>query len=205
MARFDFDARVPEGATDDQFRRMWQNLLRERFKLAFHYQRKEMAIYELTVGPNGPKMSPPSAPRQPGSPWAPGQYQSVDKDGYPVFPAGVSGLAGLAGHYRWAALDVSTQDIAKTLSDQLGRPVVDATGLKGKYDVDLKWAVDLDFALSESAKARIREEVGELPDAGSGPTLVRAVRDQLGLKLNSRKGAGDIVVIDHAEKAPVPN
>jgi uncharacterized protein (TIGR03435 family) len=207
LARFDFDVRVPEGATKDQFDRMLQNLLRERFKLAFHYQRKEMAIYELTVGPNGPKMkmSPPSTPRQPDVPWAPTGYRSVDKDGYPVFPAGRSGLAGPAGHYRWTAFSVSTQDIAKTLSDQLGRPVVDATGLNGKYDVDLKWVVDLDWQLSESAKAEIREQLGELPDTGSGPTLVRAVQDQIGLKLNSKRGLGDIVVVDHVEKVPTEN
>ena len=210
VARFDFAVRVPEGTTIDQFHRMLQNLLRERFKLAFHYQQKEMAIYELTVGSNGPKMkrSPPSTPGQSDEPWwvAPVRVQSVDKDGYPVFPAGRGGLAnGSADHYRWTAFNVSTQDIANTLSDQLGRPVVDATELKGKYDVDLKWVVDLDFLLSERAKAEIREQVGELPDTGSGPTLVRAVQNQLGLRINSRKGSAEIVVIDHREKVPTQN
>jgi uncharacterized protein (TIGR03435 family) len=87
----------------------------------------------------------------------------------------------------------------------LGRPVVDATELKGKYDVDLKWVVDLDFLLSERAKAEIREQVGELPDTGSGPTLVRAVQNQLGLRINSRKGSAEIVVIDHREQVPTQN
>jgi uncharacterized protein (TIGR03435 family) len=180
---------------------MLQNLLRERFKLAFHYQRKEMAIYELTLGSNGPKMkqSPPSPPRQSDEPWV----KSTDKDGYPVFPAGRGDLAGNSDHYRWTAFNVSTQDIAKTLSDQLGRPVVDATGLKGQYDVDLKW-VNNDF-LSERAKAIIEEQVGKLPETGAGPTLVRAVQDQLGLKMNSKKGSGEIVVIDHLEKVPTGN
>ena len=120
---------------------MLQNLLRERFKLAFHYQRKEMSIYELTVGSNGPKMkqSPPGPPPQSDEP----RVKSPDKDGYPVFPAGVSNLAGNWDHYRWTAFNVSTQDIAKILSDQLNRPVVDATGLNGKYDIDLKWIKDI--------------------------------------------------------------
>jgi uncharacterized protein (TIGR03435 family) len=209
LARFDFAVRVPEGVTKDQFGPMLQNLLRERFKLAFHYQRKEMAIYELTVATNGPRMkpSPPGGPGENDEPWwvSSTLVQSYDKDGYPVFPVGGSGLASSAFHNRWTAFNVSTQDIAETLSDQSGRPVVDATGLKGTYDIDLKWVVDSDFVLSERAKTEIREQVGELPDTGSGPTLVRAVLDQLGLKMNSKKGTGEIVVIDHVEKAPAGN
>jgi uncharacterized protein (TIGR03435 family) len=203
QAGFDFDVRVPEGTTKEQFDRMLQNLLRERFKLAFHYQRKEMTIYELTVGSNGPKMkqSPPSPPPQSDE----RAVKSPDKDGYPVFPAGVTDLRGNGDHYRWTAFNVSTQDIAKTLSDQLRRPVVDATGLNGKYDVDLKWVV-VAHLLSERQQAEIEEQAGrKLSDAGSGPTLVRAVQDQLGLKMNSKRGAGEIVVIDHVEKVPTEN
>jgi uncharacterized protein (TIGR03435 family) len=81
--------------------------------------------------------------------------------------------------------------------------VVDATGLKGKYDVDLKWVVD--FLLSDRKKAEIEEQVGKLLETGSGPRLVRAVQDQLGLKMNSKKGSGEIVVIDHIEKVPTEN
>jgi uncharacterized protein (TIGR03435 family) len=85
----------------------------------------------------------------------------------------------------------------------LGRPVVDATGLKGQYDVDLKWIRDR--LLSEKDKAEIEEQVGKLLEPGSGPRLVRAVQDQLGLRLNSKKGSGEIVVVDHIEKVPSGN
>ena len=81
--------------------------------------------------------------------------------------------------------------------------MVDATGLNGKYDIDLKWIKDI--LLSERDKARVEEQVGELLETGSGPRLVRAVQDQLGLKMNSKKGAGEIVVIDHIEKVPTEN
>ena len=212
LARFDFAVRVPEGATKDQFDQMLQNLLRERFKLVFHYQRKEMAIYELTVGAGGPKLKQSSSNTQPqpDDPWwipPSGNWQHLDKGGFPVFDAGRGGLAGLAGRYHWTAFNVSTGDIAKTLAEQpnVSRPVVDATGLKDRYDVDLKWVVDLDFSLSEDAKARIQEQGATLPDGGSGPTLLRAVQDQLGLRLNSTKGLGEIVVVDHAEKLPTAN
>jgi uncharacterized protein (TIGR03435 family) len=208
LERFDFIVRVPAGTANDQFDRMLQSLLKERFKLAFHYQQKEMPIYELTVAASGPKMkrTAPGTPLE-SEPWwvSSGSTTGIDKDGYPVFSEGINGLAGLAGHFRWTAFNVSTAEIAKTLSDQSSRPVVDATGLKGTYDVDLKWVVDLNFTLSERGKAEIREKVGELPDGGGGPTLVRAVQDQLGLRLNSTKGRGEIVVVDHVEKVPSVN
>jgi uncharacterized protein (TIGR03435 family) len=55
-------------------------------------------------------------------------------------------------------------------------------------------------------RAGPRDQIRELPDTGpSGPTLVRAVQDQLGLKLTSKKGFGDIVVVDHVERIPTEN
>ena len=204
QARFDFTAKVPEGTTKEQFRRMLQNLLVERFKLALHLERKEMAVYELTVRENGPKMkasAPDAAPGQE-DPWEIAPY-SIGKDGYPVFPAGRAGLAGPNGHYRWTGFNLSMGEIVKTLSFHLGRPVVDATGLGGKYDIDMTWGIDVAW-LMESAG--LREQIGELPDTGPvGPSLIRAVQDQLGLKLNSTKGPGDIVVVDHLEKVPTEN
>jgi uncharacterized protein (TIGR03435 family) len=204
QSRFDFTAKVPVGATKEQFQRMIQKLLEERLKLKLHHERKEMAIYELTVGEKGPKVkeSAPDASSQPEDPWAPPEY-SMGKDGYPVFPAGRGGLAGANGHYRWTGFNVSMREIVTTLSFHLGRPVVDATGLKGNYDIDMKWGVDMAWLLES---AGLRDQIGELPDTGpTGPTLIRAVQDQLGLKLNSKKGLGDFVVVDHVEKVPTEN
>jgi uncharacterized protein (TIGR03435 family) len=209
LARFDFDVRFPDSTSKDQFDRMLQNLLRERFKLAFHYQRKEMTVYELTVGANGPKMKQSSAGTlgQSDEPWwiPSGVGNVVDKDGYRVFPAGRSGLEGVSGRYRWTAFNISAHDIAKTLSEQLGRPVVDATELKGKYDINLKWVIDWVWQLSDRKKAEIEEQVGGPLEAASGPTLTRAVQDQLGLRLISKKGSAEIVVIDKIEKVPTEN
>jgi uncharacterized protein (TIGR03435 family) len=94
-------------------------------------------------------------------------------------------------------------EIVKTLSFHLGRPVIDATGLTGKYDIDMRWGIDIAWLLERSGH---RDEIGDLPDSGPpGPPLIRVVQDQLGLKLNSKKGLGDIVVIDHLEKVPTEN
>jgi len=204
QARFDITAKVPEGTTIKQFEQMLQGLLVERLMLTLHHQQKEMPIYELTVGENGPKMkgSAAGAVRPQEDPWEPPTF-SLGKDGYPVFLAGQSGLAGLDGHYRWTGFSVSMQDIAKTLSFQLGRPVVDATGLTGKYDINLTWNIDAAW-LAEIAGAR--DQVENAADTGfHGPTLLRAVQDQLGLKLDQKRGLGDIVIIDHVEKVPIRN
>jgi uncharacterized protein (TIGR03435 family) len=204
VARFDITAKVAAGTTREQFQRMIQNLLDERFKLKLHHDQKEMAIYELTVAEKGPRMkeSMPDAPSELDDPWAGPEY-SMGKDGYPVFPAGRGGLAGPNGHYRWTGFNLSMPEIVKTLSFHLGRPVIDATGLRGKYDIDMRWGIDLAWLLETSGH---RDEIGDLPDVGPpGPPLIRAVQDQLGLKLSSKKGLGDIVVIDHLEKVPTEN
>jgi uncharacterized protein (TIGR03435 family) len=203
--RFDLTAKVPEGTTKEQFHRMIQNLLEDRFRLKFHLVKKEMPIYELSVAETGLKMkeSPTTASPPPADdPWAPPDF-TIGKDGYPVFPAGRSGLAGPNGHYRWVAFNLPMQEIVKTLSFYLGRPVVDATGLTRKYDVDLRWWIDLAWVLERSGHV---EESKDLPDRGTpGPPLLRAVQDQLGLKLTSRKGFGNLVAIDHLENVPAGN
>lgn len=205
QGRFDFTAKAPAGATKEQFQQMIQKLLEERFKLKLHREQKEMAIYELTVGEKGSKLqeSAPDASSEPEVPWASSEY-TMGKDGYPVFPAGRGGDTSVNGHDRWTEFNVRMREIVKTLSFHLNRQVVDATGLKGKYDIDMKWFVDVALLLEMAGR---RDELAQLPDdtGPTGPPLIRAVQDQLGLKLNSKKGLGDIVVIDHVEKVPTEN
>jgi bla regulator protein blaR1 len=87
------------------------------------------------------------------------------------------------------------------LPQRLGRDVVDQTGLKGNYDFDLKWAPD-----QSRPEMMMGPEGGKLgadnapPTDTSGPSLFTAVQEQLGLKLESRKGPVDILVIDQAER-----
>jgi len=204
QARFDVAARVPAGTTREEFQGMQQNLLAERFKLALHHEQKEMEIYELTVAAKGPKMkesAPGAAPAAP-EPWAAPKF-TMGADGYPAFPAGSGGLLGMNGHFRWTGAGLSMPEIVKTLSGTLHRPVFDLTGLKGRYDIDMTWIVDNSAFLALAAQAGV--DVAQQEDAGRGPTLEGAVQNRLGLKLTSKKGPGDIVVIDHAEKVPAGN
>jgi uncharacterized protein (TIGR03435 family) len=187
-ARFDIVARVPDGATKEQFRVMLRNLLTERFKLVLHYEKKEMQVYELTVAKNGPKLQESTgdpAPTPPGT----RSERTLGPDGFPVLPPGrfpwTSMIAGKA-RQRFAA--TSMGDLAENLSLQLSQPVTDSTGLKAKYDFTLFW----DYQnLSD-------------PNA-TGPALVGALQEQLGLKLTSTKAPVDTLVIDHIEKTPTEN
>jgi uncharacterized protein (TIGR03435 family) len=75
------------------------------------------------------------------------------------------------------------------LSSQLGRPVVDKTGLTGKYEIKLEWTRDQGPGSNDSTSTD-----------SSGPSIFTAVQEQLGLKLNSTKGPVDTLVIDHVEQ-----
>lgn len=206
-ARFDIAARVPPGATADQLASMLQNLLAERFKLRLHHETKEMAVYELTVGKSGSKLKesdldagPPE--REPGA--RPPTMGGPDKEGFPQIPAGVEMMLGRMtdGIERITGRMQSVSALAGALGSELQRPVVDKTGLTGKFDFSLAYSL---------AGLRPRQlpagfnatPADDIPSGGS--SLFKAVQDQLGLSLESKKDAIDILVIDHIEKAPSEN
>jgi uncharacterized protein (TIGR03435 family) len=78
---------------------------------------------------------------------------------------------------------VSVDQVAENLAIVTGRPVVNETGLTGFYDVKLQWTPDAEPA-----------------ETATGPTLVTAIQEQLGLKLEAKKGPVEIVVVDRAER-----
>jgi len=171
-------------------------LLAERFKLKFHRETKGMPIFELVVGKNGPKFkeSAGSLPEyDPAAVPAPRPATRQDKDGYPVPPPGVIAMISMNGapRARFNAANESMQDFIGMISNTVGRPVVDGTGLKGKYDFILSWAPEPPPGAVAPASLA--------PD-DAGPTFISAVQEQLGLKLDSKKGPVEILVIEHAEK-----
>jgi uncharacterized protein (TIGR03435 family) len=173
---FDINARVPPGTTREQYRLMLQNLLVERFKMAVHHETKEMQTYELTVGKNGPKLKAPAQPDGPGL-------------GLQPPPGPISPPAGYTGPVILTRKNETTEWLATFLAAQVGQPVVDNTGLKGNYDISLRWG---------TAPSDVSADDSE-------PTLFSALQEQLGLKLTPQKGLVDILVIDHIEKEPTEN
>jgi uncharacterized protein (TIGR03435 family) len=184
---YDIDAKVtpaadapPPKLTGAQARQMIQSLLADRFKLVVHDETKDAPIYELQIAKSGSKL-PESTP---GDGFAKG---IKGPDGNPV----PSGYPMLLGRGRLFGQAVSIDSLIDYLKQELERPVVDKTGLTGKYDLSLEWTPD-SMTASDS------------PTGASGPSLFTAVQEQLGLKLISTHGPVKTLVIDHIEP-PSPN
>lgn len=183
--RFDIVAKVRAGATKDDVQVMLQNLLKERFQLASHRDRKEQSIYALVVGKNGPKMkvsqdqSDPSAgpaagpDAPPPPPPDPGRLK-MGKDGMPELPPGVRrpgimmmAMMSPAGmRMKMNAERGTMAQLADSLSNQLDRPVVDMTGLSQRYDFTLDFAPDMNMMAGKMGPL-----LGPMPPppGGAGP------------------------------------
>jgi uncharacterized protein (TIGR03435 family) len=100
------------------------------------------------------------------------------------------------GKGRLTGQGISVAALVPPLTQQLGRIVVDKTGLAGQYDVDLRWTPD-------DTSSPIGGQSGPGPDS-TAPSIFTAIQEQLGLKLESRKAPVDVLVVDHVE-APAAN
>jgi uncharacterized protein (TIGR03435 family) len=194
--RFEISARVPGESSREQLNQMLQNMLAERFKLAIHRETKEMPRYALVSAKNGPKLKPSEAETGPRSAGPPDPSPpKMDKDMYPVLRPGQAGTIIINGRARTFRPNCTMQQFAQILSGQLGKPVVDSTGLSGRYDISFYWTREM-LAAGPG---------GEPPPGEPGPTLEQAIQDQLGLRLVSDKGPVEFIVVDRLEKLPSEN
>jgi uncharacterized protein (TIGR03435 family) len=209
--RFDINARIPEGATKENFGPMLQHLLAERFGLAVHRETKQMPVYDLVIAKSGSKMkehveieSPPDNEKAPVLPSGRIKVE-MGKDGLPAYPVfggkGTHTFMGRAGTRMWASGETMSQFV-RMLSDQLSKPVTDSTGLTGKYDFILSWRNE---NMVGPMGPPMPQSLDSTVDVEALPTLLAAVQEQLGLKLEPKKGNVDLVVIDHVEKVPTEN
>ena len=160
-----------------QYRLMVQSLLADRFKLKVSTREKVLPVYAMVVAGNGPKLTA-TAPGTQHMPWLWG---------------------GSRGELH--AASVSMDFFAGWLSgkaDVGGRVVMDKTGLNGIYDFTLKWT-PMGTAAGESAESNGSAAGGPAIDA-TGPSLLTALEEQLGLKLDPQKGPVEVLVIDHVEQ-----
>ena len=203
-------AKIPAGATVEEFSAMLQNLLKDRFGLIWHFQEKKMKAYHLVIAKEGPKLResagaflPPAADQH-----RSGQSESHNHAGPVIF--------GASAIYR--AANQTTADLARVLSDQIGLPVDDATGLPGKYDIFLRWSgagaahagYHVDGAWSGGAGHAGHEggggDASGAATDSSGPTLFDALQQQLGLKLvPAEQVLARVFVIDRVAQRPTEN
>jgi uncharacterized protein (TIGR03435 family) len=152
---------------------MLRSLLADRFKLTFHREQKDFSIYELQVAKNGPKLKPSgSRPDEPAV-VGPGVVYPPDRV---VLPGRNATMTNFVSLLQRAILD---------------RPVVDKTGLSGRYDFDLEWAPD---------ETQFSGGLPPAPETSQSPPLFEAIQQQLGLKLEATRGPVSALVVDQAER-----
>jgi uncharacterized protein (TIGR03435 family) len=157
---------------DKQWKIMVQKLLADRFQLTFHHEKDVLPVYALVVGKNGPKVTK--------SEGDPNGLPSLFFAGLGNLPARNATMADFAGVMQNAVLD---------------RPVVDQTGLPGRYYFTLKWTPD------ESQFVGMGVTMPPpATDPAAPPDLFTAIQEQLGLKLEPTKAPVDVLVIDRVEK-----
>jgi len=185
---FDIIARMPEGSTKDQMPAMLQALLADRFKLVEHTESHPREGYAMVVDKSGPKFKEAEKPKDTGGEFSGRLATSGGGRGVVAL-----GRANSAGRVVFKGA-LSMELVARILSGKLGAPVQDLTGLEGEYQIDFDWTPD----------------PGSVPataDTASAPagSLVAAVRQILGLRLERRDAQVETLVIDHIERVPTEN
>jgi uncharacterized protein (TIGR03435 family) len=160
--RYDIVGKPAGHVSETQLKLMLQTLLAERFKLALHRQNKEMQAYAMVIGKSGPKLHESTGE---------GESQQRAK-------------SKLNRQWTWTTM----AQFADNISGAMEAPVLDQTGLSGKYD----------FTLDLTPYVPVNPPEGGRPDIAS--MMITAIQDQLGLKLESRKMMRDVLVVDHLEK-----
>jgi len=172
--KFDIDGQPDgEGApSDKQWKGMLQKLLVERYKLTLHHDKKELSVYVLSIAKNGPKLT-----KSEGDPnGLPGLFFRA----LGALNVRNANMADFAGLMQQAVLD---------------RPVLDQTGLTGRFDFTLNWTPD------DSQFGGMGAKIPPPTDSASAPpNLYTAIQEQIGLKLDATKAPADVLVIDHVEK-----
>jgi uncharacterized protein (TIGR03435 family) len=198
--RFDIQARAQSNPTKNQMRLMMQALLADRFKLAIHTESRQLPVFALVLVKLG-KFGPQLRPHLDDPPCAPqlvvGSGDTV-AGGYPSACGGIIPIEpSKDGDMRLAARNVTLALTASTLTGygNLNRPVLDRTGLTGTFDFFFEYAPDRPPGVAGAAPNTTNGA-----SEPSGPTFLEALRDQLGLKLDSQTGPVDVVVLDHIEE-----
>jgi uncharacterized protein (TIGR03435 family) len=156
--RYDIEAKTSGPISQDREQPLMQNLLADRFKFKVHRDSRELTVYLLELGRNGPQ-----------------------------FKKNLSGSSSIhtnrgPGKTQITVTGIGMQQFAGMLAKEMGRGVIDKTGLSDNYDFSLEWDPD--------------------QTAGSSvPSVFAALQDQMGLRLQSQKAKVDVLVIDSAEKA----
>jgi len=178
---FDIAAKIPPGATEEQFRIMLQRLLVERFALSIRREAKEQQVYALVAGKGQPKLQP---------------AQGTGTSGCGAVPNAASPAKGSSEtHVECRNATMETLAEHMPFFAKVNRRFVDATHLDGAYDFDIRWTP----APPQNGPG------AKLVELKSKDALFDALEKQVGLRVEERKAPVEFIVVDQINKAPVEN
>lgn len=192
--------KLPRDQQWEQYELRVQSLLADRFKLQLRHETKDLPVYVLVIAKGGPKLQG----AKPGDTY-PNGIKDFEGHGHgrlirlERIGGGQVKLTGQAIPINSIASGIP-RSLVQWLTEGLGRPVLDQTGLKGDYDFTLEWMPDQSRAMFRGLQdGKLATDSQPLPES-SGPSIFTAIQEQLGLKLESRKGPVEILGIDHVER-----
>jgi len=197
--RYRIEATAGSVVSHQQLFLMLQSLLEERFQLKYNRETRDLPVYALVAARGGLKLPPPKEgncvvpPPDAPNEWAGGRMQPPQPGQQPPLPrCGSVSLALMYDRVHMQGGQVPMQELTRVLSMVLGRIVIDRTGYSKPFDVRL------DFQADQTTSALPPPPPGT-PESDQ-PSIVPALQDQLGLRLESTKGPVEVMVIDHVER-----
>ncbi len=211
--RFDITAKAEDGspATMTAMLPMLKTLLAERFKLRVHTETRELPVSSLVIAREDGKLGPNLKPTTSDCSNAQAENQKLAEAVAKGGPEALTGVLPKPGETRRCAMMPSMGPggfgmradgqpisvLAQLLTQATGRIVTDKTGLTGLYDWEIKF--DPQIMMQIASQVGVNLPPGATPPQSDSPSLLTALREDLGLKINSERGPVEILVIDSAE------
>jgi uncharacterized protein (TIGR03435 family) len=207
--RWDVMAKIPDGAPVEKVPEMWQSLVAERFHLVSRKESRELPIYALVVGKNGPKLTKAEESAGPVMVTAPdGSKVALPQAQTSGLIAGgkPGGAMVMDGTGKLQAKGATLGGFSDMLSRMMDRPVLDMTNIEGRYDITLEMSMEDMIGMKKMAGGATMMHTGG--DGGSGgpapesnprASVFSAVQ-QLGLKLDPRKSPMETLIVEKADR-----
>lgn len=201
--RVDVMAKVPLGHSRDDFRLMLQRLLAERFECQTHWETRPLPVYYLEEARGGRRFNETAAvaaETNNTTSTAQAEKLKLGADGYPDLKGTSVRCAMIGNRLRLQLPNATLADLAIRLELQLPIPLIDRTGLNGRYDFILSWIAQDGSADHVSIAKSPADGLDEV-----GPDLFAALQQQLGLRLEKSKADLRVLVVDHMREVPTEN
>jgi len=198
---FAIEAKADGNATRDQIFLMLQWLLEDRYQLKFHRETRELPVYALVAAKGGLRLKSPKEgacvePTTGTAPdWAGGRMVPPQDGPLPPAPCGTLRVMLAIPAARMQGGKIAMAELARSLSLVMNRTVIDRTGFGGLSDIQLSF-------LPDDSTAAMPPPPPEAAPAleMKAPSILTALQEQLGLRLESTRGPVEVIVVDHAQR-----